>query len=140
MAKKKQTNTTPPSKSRARTPPFSEYPEWSEAKFWSFLRSTLRSGFSKWPPKWQVLNEAKRPYTGEGKQQKWEYLCNCCGKYYKNKDVSVDHVNPAGQLSNWEHLVPFTQRLAVGTSKLQVLCRECHNAKTVIDKQNFTKE
>lgn len=122
-------------KSRGKTPPFEEYPEWTEARFWSFVRSALRAGFNRWPPKWKVLEAAKRPYKGKNKQQKWEYQCASCSQWVKGKDISVDHVTPAGALSNYDHLVPFVQRLAVGTSKLQALCKSCHKAKTAKERK-----
>ena len=56
-----------------RTPPFSEYPEWSEAKFWGFIRSALRSKMSRWPPKIEAKDESRRKYIGENKKQKCEY-------------------------------------------------------------------
>lgn len=117
-------------KSTARTPPFPTYPAWSTAKFWGFLRSVLRNGYSKWPVKWDVLNAAKRAYQGTGKQQKWEYLCAKCQVWHKGKDVSVDHIIRAGALNCWEDLAGFCQRLFVGVDGLQVLCTDCHHSKT----------
>lgn len=134
MAKKKQTKTTPPSKSRARTPPFKHYPAWSEAKFWSFVRSGLRSCYNKWPAKWDVLKAAKRAYSGEGKRQKWEYQCNSCKDWYVQKEISVDHIIPAGKLNNYEDIAGFVERLFVGADGLQVLCKTCHDLKTKEDK------
>lgn len=135
MAKvsKRVSKTTPKAaakKSRARTPPFPGYPKWSTAKFWGFLRSALRGGYSKWPAKWDVLNAAKRAYQGTGKQQKWEYLCAECNKWHKGKDVSVDHIIPAGALNSWDDIAGFCQRLFVGEEGLQVLCSGCHHIKT----------
>jgi hypothetical protein len=124
-AKKKE-----PAKSRARTPPFENYPAWSTAKFWSFLRSGLRSTYNKWPAKWEVLAAAKRAYTGAGKQQKWEYQCGACSNWHKQKDVSVDHIVPAGALSSFDDIAGFVERLFVGASGLQVLCKQCHDLKT----------
>lgn len=116
--------------SRARTPPYGPYPAWSSAKFWGFIRSGLRATYNKWPPKWDVLNAAKRAYSGPGKQQKWEYQCAKCSKWHKAKDVSVDHIIPAGALNSFEDLPGFVQRLFVGPDGLQVLCSDDHNVKT----------
>jgi 5-methylcytosine-specific restriction endonuclease McrA len=128
---------TPSTKqSRARTPPLPQYPDWSTAKYWSFLRSGLRSCYNKWPPKWDVLKNAKRPYTGEGKQQKWEYQCAECKQWCKQKDISVDHIVPAGALNCYEDMAGFTQRLFVGPEGLQVLCSDCHRVKTKEERAN----
>lgn len=127
-------------KSRARTPPLAVWPDWTEAKYWAFLRSALRSAYNKWPAKWAVLKEAKRPYTGQSKQQKWEFQCAGCGKWFKQKDVSVDHMIPAGALSCYEDLVPFVTKLFVGVEGLQVLCtKQCHAVKTA-EERNASKE
>jgi hypothetical protein len=45
-------------KGRKTTPPFEEWPAWTEAKFFSFLRSGLRAKWSRWPAKYAVLAEA----------------------------------------------------------------------------------
>lgn len=136
MAVKKKT----PAKRAARTPPFEAYPEWSTAKFWGFLRSALRSGYNKWPPKWKVLNTAKRAYTGTLKNQKWEYQCAECRLWHKAKDVSVDHIVPAGSLNTYEDLAPFVSRLFVDEHGLQVLCKQCHNTKTQEERKTKTNE
>lgn len=118
-----------------RTPPFPAYPEWSQARFYGFLRSALRLAYNKWPPKYQVLKEARRPYEGEDKRTKWEYKCNGCQDYFKSKEVSVDHIIPAGSLRCPEEISGFVDRLFVGVDGLQVLCKECHHTKTQKERQ-----
>lgn len=115
---------------KARTPPFEPYPAWSTAKFMGFLRSGLRATYNKWPPKWEVLKAAKRDYTGSNKRQKHEYQCNVCKKWYSGKEVSIDHIVPAGSLTSFEDLPGFVERLFVGADKLQCICKTCHDAKT----------
>lgn len=126
---------TAPKKSKMRTAPFPNYPEWSTSKFWGFIRSGLRITYNKWPPKWVVLKAAQRPYTGEGKQQKWEYLCAGCGGWFKAKEVSVDHIIPAGALNSFDDLPKFVEKLFVGEEGLQVLHKECHDRKTKQERQ-----
>lgn len=113
-----------------RTPPFAPYPDWSTAKFFGFLRSSLRSASSKWPPKYEVLLAARRPSQSENKRLKWEFHCNACGSWFPQKEVSVDHIVPVGSLKTWEDISPFCQRLFVGQAGLQVLCTGCHHTKT----------
>lgn len=113
-----------------KTLPFPAYEKWTTARFWSFIRSTVRSGSSKWPPKYEVLKAARRPYKGKDKRTKWEFRCNCCGKYYKAKQVSVDHIIPCGALNSFEDVAGFMERLFVGPEGMQVLCSECHGEKT----------
>lgn len=127
---KKVAKKAPAKKRRALTPPFPEYPDWSEAKFFSFIRSALRAAWSRWPPKYQLLAKAKRKYEGPNKRLKWEFQCNECKLYYPQKEISVDHINPAGTLRSFEDIGSFCERLFVGEDKLQVLCSGCHNIKT----------
>jgi 5-methylcytosine-specific restriction endonuclease McrA len=131
MAKKK----APKRKGVPRTPPYQHYPEWTQARFFGFLRSALRSGYNKWPPKWQVLKAAQRAYEGNDKRCKWEYLCAECNQWHKAKDVSVDHIIPAGSLNCFDDVAGFVERLFCGPDGLQVLCRECHNAKTAAERK-----
>ncbi len=119
--------------SRSKTPPYAEWPEWSEAKFFQFLRSGLRAKWSRWPAKYEVLNKAKRAYEGENKRQKYEYKCAKCKKHYPQKEVSVDHITPVGTLRQFDDLPDFCRRLFVGPEKLQCLCKACHDKKTLAE-------
>jgi hypothetical protein len=126
-------------KGRKTTPPFEEWPAWTEAKFFSFLRSGLRAKWSRWPAKYAVLAEAKRDHDGKNPRQKYEYKCAECKKHYPQKEVSVDHIEPVGTLRTYEDLPDFCRRLFVGTDKLQVLCKGCHGVKTYEENQERTK-
>lgn len=130
MTRKKAAKKVSPLKGRTRTPPFETYPSWSRSKFFSFLRSGLRASYNKWPPKWEVLRAAQRPYEGPDKRCKWEYQCACCGNWFKSAYVSVDHIVPAGSLNSFDDLPGFCQRLFCSVKELQVLCKDCHNSKT----------
>lgn len=130
---------TSPSKSkkgRATTPPYEAWPSWSEAKFWQFIRSGLRAKWSRWPPKYAVLDKAKREYKGDNKRQKFEYKCAKCKKYFPAKEVSVDHIEPVGTLRCFEDLPDFCRRLFVGVDKLQVLHKACHDKKTLQERKD----
>lgn len=113
------------------------YPEWTESKFQSFIKSILRSGSQRWPPKYKVLNEAKR-----GKQVNIEsgriaehYCCASCGVLFPAKSVVVDHIEPVVATSgftNWDDVV---QRMFCSAENLQVLCKECHRQKSKIENE-----
>jgi 5-methylcytosine-specific restriction endonuclease McrA len=125
-----------------KTPPFKKYEEWTTARFWTFVRSSLRQAWNKWPPKYKVLNDAKRPaeyewYNDEGRKLnvKWEYKCNNCNDYYMGKNVSVDHIIPVGSLKDYSDLPEFTERLFASEDELQVLCDECHDKKTLEERK-----
>ena len=116
--------------SRARTPPYRHHTAWSEARFWSFIRSALRSAWSRYPPKYIVVANARRVSQSANKKLKWEFQCNSCKGFFPQKETSVDHIKPAGTLRCYEDLPKFVEQLFVGVDDLQVLCSVCHQIKT----------
>lgn len=127
-------------KGKAKTPPFENYPEWSTARFFGFLRSALRSASSRYPPKYEALNKATRPYVGPDKRRKKERQCAECKGWFPTTQTQADHIVPAGKLSSWEDVVPFIQRLFCGVEGFQCLCSSCHLQKSLeeraINKEN----
>ena len=115
-----------------KTPPFPGHKMWTTARFWSFIRSGLRSKFNKWPPKWECLNESRRVVTGQ--RHKYEYRCAMCLKWWKAKEVEVDHITPVGSLKSEKDLPKFVLGLFAPRNKLQVLCRKCHKRKTASER------
>jgi len=118
-----------------KTPPFPEYEIWTQARFWSFIRSALRKAFTRWPPKYTCLNNAKTAYEGKSTRQKWQYECCECGGQFQMKEVEVDHIVPAGSLKDYSDLPGFVERLFVSEDKMQTICKPCHKAKTKRDKE-----
>ena len=106
----------------------------TESAFWSFIRSGLRQKSRWWKPITQCKLNAKRPYKGPNKRQKFEYQCNGCKKWYAEKNINVDHIHPAGSLNCANDLPGFVERLFCETDNLQVLCSDCHNTKTQNEK------
>lgn len=137
MAKKKATKKR---QGTPRTPPYEKYPEWSNARFFSFLRSALRSAWSKYPPKYTVLAKAKRKSESDNKRLKWEFQCNECNRWHPQKEVSVDHIIPAGTLKTFEDLPEFCRKLFCSEEELQVLCKACHDIKTKQEREDKQKE
>lgn len=122
-----------------RTPPWPAYPEWSTARYFSFLRSGLRSLSRKWPPIYQCLHNARRAYTGTNKRRKWEYNCKSCGGWFDAKQVAVDHRIPCGELNSHEDLPEFVRKLFCSADELDVLCHTCHDVKTKQEREERKK-
>lgn len=111
---------------------------WTEARYRSFVTSTLRAGSRKWPPKYETLNAAKtekkvNKATGRLAQH---YLCAGCQDEYTQKDVQVDHIKPVidpkkGFIS-WD---VYIDRMFCEQPNLQVLCKVCHLEKTKQEKE-----
>ena len=109
----------------------------SESAFWGFIRSALRQKSRWWKPITQCKQNAKRPYKGVNKRQKFEYQCNKCKKWFPDKQINIDHILPAGELNKADDLPGFVERLFVEESGLQCLCQNCHNIKTNEEKQQL---
>ena len=109
----------------------------SESAFWAFIRSALRQKSRWWKPVTQCKLNAKRPYKGSNKRQKFEYQCNKCKKWFPDKQINVDHITPAGELNKADDLPGFVERLFVEESGLQCLCQNCHNEKTKQEKEQL---
>jgi hypothetical protein len=113
--------------------------EWTQAKFTAFVKSQLRNGSQKWPPKHKVLQEARK--------ERGVYLCAGCGqlvpttvKSVKNsgreRNIFVDHISPivdpeTGFIS-WDD---FINNLYCDSTNLQVLCAECHSKKSAEERR-----
>ena len=86
----------------------------------------------KWPPKYECLKAARRTYVGPNKKQKWEFQCASCKSWFIGKLVAVDHIIPWGSI--WDlPIADAWSRLLVGISQLQVLCKTCHDHKTLTE-------
>ena len=109
----------------------------SESAFWGFIRSALRQKSRWWKPITQCKQNAKRPYKGANKRQKFEYQCNKCKNWFPDKQINVDHISPAGELNKADDLPGFVERLFVEEYGLQCLCQNCHNEKTKQEKQQL---
>ena len=111
----------------------------TNAMFWSFIRSALRQKSRWWKPITQCKLEAKRAYKGPLKRQKFEYQCNQCKGWFPEKNINVDHIQPAGSLNCAADLGPFVERLFCEVDNLQCLCESCHNVKTQLEKTKKIK-
>jgi hypothetical protein len=109
--------------------------QWSEAKFWSFLRSGLRRLSTRWPPVYAARKDARRPYSGPRKNQKWEAQCAICKGWFVQKDTHVEHTTPVGSLLRYEDLPGFVERLLCEKDGLKIVCRACHQTKTNAERE-----
>lgn len=108
------------------------YPEWTESKFQSFIKSILRSGSQRWPPKYKVLNEAKRGKRVNEKTGRLaeHYECAGCHSLFPAKSVQVDHLESVVPLEGFVSWDDTIKRLFCSKENLQVLCKECHSTKS----------
>lgn len=110
---------------------------WTEARFRSFIRSQLRQGTRKWAPITETLKQAR--------VSRGLYLCASCQQEVtptyregrkKVNNVFVDHIrpitNPETGFTTWDELI---NNMFCEMDNLQVLCKECHDAKTKQEKE-----
>jgi 5-methylcytosine-specific restriction endonuclease McrA len=105
----------------------------TEAAFFNWIKNSLRSRSRFWRPISACKQNAKRPYKGVNKRQKFEYQCNLCKNWFSDKETAVDHIIPVGSLKSFEDLPGVVERLFCEIEGLQVLCSNCHTEKTKQD-------
>ena len=120
---------------RAVTPKTRNAGTMTESAFWSFIRSALRQKSRWWKPITECKVKARRAYKGPLKRQKFEYQCNSCKQWFPEKKINVDHIVGAGSLNCATDLPGFVERLFCEQDNLQVLCTECHDKKTKLEKE-----
>jgi 5-methylcytosine-specific restriction endonuclease McrA len=113
---------------------------WTESKRLSFIRSALRRAFTRYPSNYIARNKARRPYEGTNRNQKWEYLCTHCNKWYIAKNTQLDHTVPAGSITCDEDIGGFVSRLFCEPNDLSLLCKPCHQIKTNQERENRKHE
>jgi hypothetical protein len=109
--------------------------QWNTSRYFSFIRSTLRRAYTRYPVKYAALEAARRPFKGTDKSTKWEFNCSQCDEWFKGKDVEVDHIIPCGSLTKYDDLPGFTERLFCEVESLRVVCKPCHKVITAEERE-----
>jgi hypothetical protein len=106
---------------------------WTEARFNSFIKSLLRKGTMKWPPKTETLKNSrveKGVYRCDGCKQDVPVTVKIDDKRVRN--VFVDHVVPIVPpdlgFTTWD---TYINNMFCDSSNLQTLCSACHTTKTM---------
>ena len=117
--------------------------QWTEARYRSFIISTLRRSSSRWGPR----NSAKRaarhheklpsPTTG---RPVFHSKCAGCGGLFPETTTSVDHIapviDPNTGFKSWDE---YIERMYCEGEGFQVLCDECHTKKTTEERAIATE-
>lgn len=116
---------------------------WTEARFHSFIKGGLRAISNRWPPKYEVLKEArvKRGFYKCAGYKRRSHIVPASlppkkGNKRRIKNAIVDHISPVidtikGFVS-WDETI---SRLFCEADGLQVLCHECHVRKTADERE-----
>ena len=107
-------------------------PEEKEAKrkrshFMNFVKNTLRRASYRWPARDEAIRLAR---VARG-----FYKCSQCEvDTFKRHEVELDHVEPVIDIkegfTTWDN---YITRLFPEAQGYQVLCKNCHGAKTMIE-------
>lgn len=124
----------------ARTPPFEAYPEWSSAKFFSFLRSAIRSRQLRWPPRNLKKMEGRRIYIGDNPRQKYEYHCEVCDGWFPEKMIEMDHIIPVGSIRSFQEFGEAAERMFCHKDLWRRVCKDCHKKITSQQREDKKKE
>jgi hypothetical protein len=112
--------------------------EWTAGKFRTFITGVLRSGFRKYPSKYETLKEASvgKKLNHKTKRIAEHFKCAECKQDYPAKEVNVDHVSPVvcpvEGFVNWD---VYIKRMFCGKENLQVLCKTCHDLKSAEERK-----
>lgn len=117
-----------------KTPPCEHYPEWTESRYWSFIRSALRRVHIKWPPAQNCMRNGRRAVVG--KRHKWEHKCEECKQWTPQPKIEKDHRVPVGSLKCYEDLPGFVERLFVSEDGYRKICISCHQRITNEERKN----
>jgi hypothetical protein len=104
------------------------------------IRSAIRRSFARTEAVTGLLNANKRKvprYKKDGDRHKVDqvqHLCNIC-KDWKPGKVQVDHIIPVVDTKvgfvDWN---TYIRRVFCGKENLQVVCHDCHQAKTNLER------
>jgi hypothetical protein len=106
---------------------------WTDARMRSFIVSTIRGGFGRYPNKYSVLKNAfvSKKINKDSGRKSAHYRCAGCKLIFPSARVAVDHiapvVDPVTGFVDWN---TYIDRMFCAESGLQVLCETCHTEKT----------
>jgi len=94
----------------------------------TFAKGALRRASLMFPS----ISEARRL----ARKERGLYQCALCKELHKAKDVQVDHRSPVVDMEKgFTTLDEFALRLFCPVEELDVLCNNCHDAKTASEVQ-----
>lgn len=112
---------------------------WTKARYFSFIRSALRSAHMRYPAAQRYLH-SKAYKAPAGMRAKYLVDCEICGKAVAKSKADKDHIVPAGSLNDYGDIGGFVRRLFTDFDSYQLLCPDCHGIKTLADRRGISFE
>lgn len=92
----------------------------------SWIKNAIRRASYKFPPRYTTKTLAR--------VERNKYKCGICGELKTNKEVQLDHkepvINPETGFVDWND---FVERMFPDLDGWQLLCSECHEAKSIAE-------
>lgn len=116
--------------------------EWTEARYFGFIKSALRSASQRWGPRNECIRKAR---VSRGR-----YRCACCGQIgpatlpplegnkKRRKNIIADHIEPVIPITGFDSWDETMERLFCEEEGFQALCWACHKIKT--DEENQARK
>lgn len=96
-------------------------------KLEGYVFGSLRKIWRWSPMRREALQRAFHCTDDEGTEF---YNCALCANYSSQKLVHVDHIEPVAPTTGWAGWDVHFERLFCPSEGLQVVCKDCHKAKT----------
>lgn len=112
---------------------------WTKSRYFSFIRSALRSATMKYPAKQKFLSEQSRKAPAGGRAKR---VVDCveCGETMAKSNAHVDHIIACGKLQDFSDIERFTSTLFCGKENFRVLCKECNEIYAHSDRKGISFE
>jgi 5-methylcytosine-specific restriction endonuclease McrA len=114
---------------------------WTEGRMKSFITSTIRGGFRRFPNKYVVLKESQtgRKTNPSSGKLAMHHQCASCRGEFTSANIQVDHISPIVDpkvgFTSWDD---FIENLFCKVENLQALCKSCHAIKTKEERAEAT--
>lgn len=107
----------------------------------SLIRGAIREKWMYAPNKLAYLNMNTVPDLDPNTRRRFKVRCESCEDWFTKSQVAVDHIIGEHSLKSLEDFENFVESiLYVGFAGLQVLCHDCHDLKSAMERYGLTEE
>ncbi len=106
--------------------------KWTQSRFNSFIKSTLRSGSVRWEPRYTCLNNAFRVVKINEKTGRMakHFECAHCHMLFPQKEIEINHILPVVPIEGFDSWDKVIERMFCEIDGLEALCKPCHKLTT----------
>lgn len=115
--------------------------EMTQSQKMSLIRGAIREKWMYAPNKLAYLDMNTVPDYDPSTRRRFKVQCESCKEWFTKSNVCVDHVVGEHSLKSLEDFDIFIKSiLYVGFDGLQILCHDCHDIKTAMERYNLSDE